>query len=239
VNTHLGGILKISNSGFKTPSLKAATLRRVEESLNDIICWAEKKSVTISVENVPYPLEELDESYSPLVGVFPRDFVEIAKQVNSKKLGVTIDFCHLWITYKTLREFLAIRDSRSSFAGVSTDDYLGLTSYELDSIDSFVRDPFGCFLRPLGGKVVHFHLADSCGSYVPGRGIVSEGKALGEGDLDLNSLRKSLNVVEQCSDKMDRVMIVLEAKEVDLDKPVNSLKSLIRLNELLRSGIVP
>lgn len=237
VNTHLGGILKVTDSGFRIPALKEATLNRVEESLNDVISSAERKSVTISIENIPYPLQELVEGYSPLIGVFPQDFLKIVKDIDSKSLGVAIDFCHLWITHKTLREFLAVKNFHPLFAGVGTNDYVGLASYESDSIDAYARDPFDSFLKVLRGKVVHVHLADSDGLYVPGRSVVSEGNPLGEGDLDLDSLERSLVEIEQYSTKIRDVMIVLETKETDLSLPMNTMRSLMRLDELLRSGI--
>ncbi len=235
VNTHLGGILRIMDKGFKVPALKEITLNRVEGSLNDIISLAEGKGVTISIENVPYPLEEMATGYSPLIGVFPQDFLKIVRDIDSKSLGVTIDFCHLWITHKTLREFAAVKNSRPLFAGVGTDNYVGLVSYESDSIDSYARDPFGSFLKPLREKVVHIHLADSDGVYVPGRSVVSEGNPLGEGNLDLDSLKRSLMEIEKYSSRIGSVMIVLETKEVDLNRPINTLRSLMRLDGLLRS----
>jgi glutaredoxin-related protein len=179
------------------------------------------------------PLEEKVKGYSPLIGIFPGDFLKLVSDIDSKYFGVTIDFCHLWITYKTLKEFVAVRDTRSSFAGVRTGDYVGLASYESDSIDSYARDPFGGFFSSLSEKIVHIHLADTSGLYVPGRCVVSEGNPLGEGDLDLDSLARSLDKIEQYSSKTRPVMIVLETKEVDLNKPLNSLKSLMKLDELL------
>jgi sugar phosphate isomerase/epimerase len=235
VNTHLGGLVNIKDKGFIVPALKEVALSRVEESLRDITSLAEKKDVTISIENVPYPIEELAEGYSPLIGIFPKDFLEIIGDVGSKNIALTIDFCHLWMTHKTLREFVAVKNSHSVFVGVVPDDYVGLTSYESDSIDSYARDPFGSFLKPLREKVTHLHLADSKGLYVPDRSMISEGDPLGEGDLDLDSLAQSLKEIEQYSTKARPVMIVLETKEADFNKPVNSMKSLIRLNELLRS----
>jgi sugar phosphate isomerase/epimerase len=235
VNTHLGGLVKTTDKGFKIPSLKEKALSRVQESLSDITSWSESKGVTISIENVPYPIEELVDGYSPLIGIFPKDFLEIVENIGSKNIAVTVDFCHLWETQKTLREFVAVKNSRSLFTGVRTDDYVGLTKYESDSIDSYARDSFDSFLKPLREKVAHLHLADSKGLYVPDRSMISEGDPLGEGDLDLDSLARSLKEIEQYSAKARPVMIVLEAKEADFNKPANSMKSLIRLNELLRS----
>lgn len=233
VNTHLGGVLSITDKGFKDPSVKKLTLDRVKESLTDIIGSVEGGGVTIAVENIPYPIEEILKGYSPLIGIFAEDFVEIVKDIDSKHLGVTVDFCHLWITYKTLREFVAIKACRSSYQGVSVDDYLGLTSYESDAIDSLVRDPFGSFVKPLGHRIVHIHLADSDGVYVPGKNKVSEGKPMGEGDLNLADLANSLKEIERCSRKPRSIMIVLEAKEANLAEPTNSLRSLSRLAKLI------
>jgi sugar phosphate isomerase/epimerase len=234
VNTHLGGVLSITDKGFNDPSVKKLTLDRVKESLTDIIGSVEGGGVTIAVENVPYPLEEILKGYSPLIGTFAEDFVEIIKDIDSKHLGVTVDFCHLWITYKTLREFVAIKTSRSSYQGVSVDDYLGLTSYESDAIDSLVRDPFGSFVKPLGHKIVHIHLADSDGVYVPRESNVSEGLPLGDGDLDLGTFAEWLREIGRSSVKRKHTMIVLETKEANLNNPANSLKSLIRLDGLMR-----
>lgn len=235
VNTHLGGILSVTDKGFIVPALKEKTLSRVEDSINDIVSLAEKKSVTVSIENVPYPLEELAKGYSPLIGVFPQDFARLVKDIDSKRLGVTIDFCHLWITYKTLTEFVKVKNSQSSFAQVEPEDYLGLPSYESDLIDSYARDPFGSFLELLRGKVVHIHLADSVGLYIPRMSVVSEGEALGDGDLDLDSFKRSLKEIGQYSRKTGPVMIVLEIKEVDFDRPVNTMRSLMRLEKLIKS----
>jgi sugar phosphate isomerase/epimerase len=235
VNTHLGGILSVTDKGFIVPALKEKTLSRVKDSVSDIVSFAEKKSVTVSIENVPFPLEELAEGYSPLIGVFPQDFARLVKDIDSKSLGVTIDFCHLWITYKTLREFLKVKNSESLFVGVEPEDYVGLASYESDSIDSYARDPFGSFLELLRGKVVHIHLADSDGLYVPGMSVVSEGGALGDGDLDLDSFKRSLKEIRQYSRKMGPVMIILEIREDDFDRPVNTMRSLVRLEKLIKS----
>lgn len=183
------------------------------------------------------PLEEIVKGYSPLIGIFPEDFLKLVKDIDSKNFGVTIDFCHLWITYKTLKEFVAVKNSRSSFAGVRTGDYVGLASYESDSIDSYARDPFGSFLNSLSEKIVHIHLADTSGLYVPGRSVVSEGNPLGEGDLDLDFLTRSLVRIQLYSSKARPVMKVLETKEVDLNEPVNSRRSLVKLDELLRAMI--
>jgi sugar phosphate isomerase/epimerase len=233
VNTHLGGVLKIADKDFKDPSVKKLTLDRVKESLVDIISCVEGRGVTISVENVPYPLEEILKGYSPVIGIFAKDFVEIVEDIDSKHLGVTVDFCHLWITYKTFREFVAIRTSRSPYQGISTGDYLGLTSYESDAIESFVADPFGSFVKPLGQWIVHIHLADSDGVYVPRESNVSEGLPLGDGDLDLGTFAESLREIGRLSVKRKRIMIVLEAKEMNFNKPANSFKSLIRLDRLV------
>jgi sugar phosphate isomerase/epimerase len=234
VNIHLGGVLSITDKGFNDSSVKKLALVRVKESLTDVIGSVEGRGVTIGVENVPYPLEEILKGYSPLIGIFAEDFVEITKDIDSKHLGVTVDFCHLWITYKTLREFVAIKTSRSSYGGVSVDDYLGLTSYESDAIDSLVRDPFGSFVKPLGHRIVHIHLADTDGVYVPRESNVSEGLPLGNGDLDLDTFAERLRDIERSTAKRKHTMIVLETKETNLNKPVNSLKSLIRLDGLIR-----
>jgi sugar phosphate isomerase/epimerase len=234
VNTHLGGVLEIVDTNFKDPSVKKLTLERVKESLADIISSVEGRGVTISVENVPYPLEEILTGYSPVIGIFAKDFVEIVRDIDSKHLGVTVDFCHLWITYKTLREFVAIKTARSPHKDISTANYIGLTSYESDAIESFVADPFGNFVRPLGQWIVHIHLADSDGVYIPREGKVSEGLPLGDGDLNLGTFAKWLREIGRLSVKQKRTMIVLETKEANLNNPANSFKSLIRLDRLMR-----
>jgi sugar phosphate isomerase/epimerase len=237
VNTHLGGITKtINKRSFSDPAVKKATLDRIKDALTNLVSRVEGRDVVLAIENVPYPLEETP-PYSPVVGIFPRDFSEILKDVDSKTIAVTVDFCHLWITYKTLKEFVAVRSSRSSFVGVSTDDYPGLTAYESSSIDSYARDPFGSYLKLLRQMVVHVHVADSGGLYVPSRSIVTEGNVLGEGDLDLDSFVRALRQIEQYSSKKERMMIVLETREVDFNEPMNSLRSLMKLDELLRTGI--
>jgi len=232
VNTHLGGIVKTTSDSFKNPAVKRATLDRLKESLAVLVGWLEGRSVTLSLENLPYPLEEMP-LYSPVVGIFPRDFSEILKDVNSENLAVTLDFCHLWITHKALREFIAIRNNNRQHEGVSITDYKGLSLYEREGIESLAINPFDAFVKPLCDEVAHIHVADSDGVYVPGKSKVSEGEPLGEGDLNLDALANSLRQIECCSRKVGHMMIVLEVKEANLAEPTNSLKSLSVLTKLI------
>jgi sugar phosphate isomerase/epimerase len=227
VNTHPGGIVKITNRNFSDPAVKRLALANLKESLAELVDWMEGRCVMLAVENIPYPLEELFQGYSPLVGIFPEDFVEIFRDIDSKVLGLTVDFCHLWITFKTLRGFRAMKKRNSSGRGTNVSGYLGLTSYESEAIKSFAGDPFEAFMNRLNEKVVHVHAADSDGVFVPGKSMVSEGIALGEGDLDLNSFARALREIERTRKQIEPVMIVLEPKELDFGNPRNSSKSQI------------
>nr|MDO8133040.1 sugar phosphate isomerase/epimerase family protein [Candidatus Njordarchaeum guaymaensis] len=234
VNTHPGGIVEITSDGFKNPSMKRATLDRLKESLADLVAWLEGRGVTLSVENVPYPLEEIVEGYSPLIGIFPGDLLELVSDIDSRNLRVTIDFCHLWITHKTLGGYIAIRNNDCQHEDVSITDYRGLSSYETEAIESLATNPFDAFVKSLCEKVAHIHVADSDGVYIPGKSRVYEGKSLGEGDLNLDALANSLREIERCSRRTGPMMIVLEAKEANLAEPTNSLKSLSKLAKLIR-----
>jgi sugar phosphate isomerase/epimerase len=232
VNTHLGGIVKITSDGFTNPTVKKVTLERLKESLADLAGWLERREVTLSVENVPYPLEQIVEGYSPLIGIFPEDFLELFSDIDSKNLGLTVDFCHLWITYKTLKEFITIKNRAGQYV-ISLADYRGLPLYEAEAIESYANSPFDAFVKPLSEKVAHIHVADSTGVYVPGKSNVSEGKPLGEGDLNLTDFVNSLKEIQRRSRNARSMMIVLESKEANLLEPINSLRSLSRLAKLI------
>lgn len=237
VNTHLGGIVRTrSNASFKDPSAKEVLLGRVKDSLVDIIGGIEQHDVTLAMENVPYPLEETPK-YSPVVGIFPRDFSEILKTIGSMNIAVTVDFCHLWITHKTMKEFSTIVDSHRAGGRVNAASYHGLTCYEADSIKALAVNPFEAFIKPLRERIIHIHVADSIGTYVPGTSRVSEGEPLGEGDLDLCAFADSLRQIESCSPNGKSIMIVLEPKEADFAKPLNALRSLLRLDNLIKTEI--
>jgi sugar phosphate isomerase/epimerase len=234
VNTHLGGIIRTtSKKSFCDPAVKNAMLKRVKDALIDLVGRVEGRNILLAIENVPYPLEEISYGYSPVIGIFPGDFLKILKEVGSRDLGITVDFCHLWITYKTLKVFLKAKDGDHSEEVVSPSHYRGLTSYEMDSIKSFVKDSFGGFVIPLCERIVHVHAADSKDVYVPGRSNVTEGNCLGEGDMDLAGFVQSLRKIESCSSTSVPMMIVVEPREVSFDNPLNSLRSLLKLNELI------
>jgi sugar phosphate isomerase/epimerase len=237
VNTHLGGITKTTNKrSFSDPAVKKATLDRIKEALTYLVSRVEGRGVILAIENVPYPLEETP-PYSPVVGIFPRDFSEILKDVDSKTIAVTVDFCHLWITHKTMREFLTITDSRCPSGKVKAASYRGMISYDVESIKSLAVSPFEAFTKPLCDRIAHIHVADSVGSYVPGMSRVSEGEPLGEGDLDLDAFADSLRQIESCSPSGKSIMVVLEPKEADFNKPLNALRSLLRLDNLMKTKI--
>jgi sugar phosphate isomerase/epimerase len=109
-----------------------------------------------------------------------------------------------------------------------------LTSYEADEIKLLAENPFEAFIKGLCGKVVHIHVADTDGTYVPGKSSVTEGKSLGRGDLDLEGFAKALQEIEGHSTARGSTMIVLEPKETDFDKPLNTLASLVKLGGLIR-----
>lgn len=237
VNTHLGGIFKTSNDrNFSDPTVKKKALDRITEALVDIVGKVEGLDVLLAVENMPYPLEETP-PYSPMVGMFPRDFSEIFEAVGSKSIALTVDFCHLWIVHKTIREFLTVADSRNTGDKTSADRYHGLTSYDAESLKSLADNPFEAFIKPLGDKIIHVHVADSDGTYIPGTSSVSEGKPLGEGDLDLDGLANSLKRIERCSPSGKPIMVVVEPREADFSKPLNALRSLLRLSDLIDTKI--
>jgi len=93
VNTHPGGIVKITSDDFKNPAVKRATLGRLKESLTVLVGSLEGRGVTLSIENLPYPIEEMSEGYSPLIGIFPGDFLELIGDIGSRNLGLKVDFC--------------------------------------------------------------------------------------------------------------------------------------------------
>ena len=235
VNAHLGGIIRIGrNRSFQDPAAKSALLGRVKDALIEITDRIEGRNVRLAIENIPYPLEEINRGYSPLIGVFPSDFSMILSDVDSKCLGMTIDFCHLWITHKTLKGFLmgSKRNHGSGAAHVSK--YRGLTSYEADEIEFLSENPFAAFIQRLSEKIVHVHVADTDGIYVPGKSNVTEGNSLGHGDLDLGGFANALWEIEEHSTKTGLIMIVLEPKEKDFDRPLNALASLMELGGLIR-----
>jgi sugar phosphate isomerase/epimerase len=233
VNTHLGGVVKITSEGFRNPTVKEATLERLKEPLADLAGWLDGREVTLSVENVPYPLEQIVEGYSPLIGIFPEDFLQLLSGIDSKNLGLTVDFCHLWITYKTLREFITVKNRTGQYGITSIADYRGLPLYEVEAIESYASSPFDAFVKSLREKVAHIHVADSSGVYVPGKSNVSEGEPLGEGDLNLTGFVNSLKEIQRCSRNARSMMIVLESKEANLLEPTNSLRSLSTLAKLI------
>jgi sugar phosphate isomerase/epimerase len=102
---------------------------------------------------------------------------------------------------------------------------------------SLADNPFQAFIKPLRGRIVHIHAADSDGVYIPGTSSVSEGKPLGEGDLDLDGFATSLKQIGASSLGERSIMIVLEPKETDFGKPLNALRSLIKLDDLLKTKI--
>jgi sugar phosphate isomerase/epimerase len=102
---------------------------------------------------------------------------------------------------------------------------------------SLAESPFEAFINPFRDRIVHIHAADSDGVYVPGTSSVSEGKPLGEGDLDLDGFAASLKQIGASPSGERPIMIVLEPRETDFSKPLNALKSLIKLNDLLRTKI--
>jgi sugar phosphate isomerase/epimerase len=235
VNVHLGGIVRIrGNRSFRDPAVKKAMLARVEDALSEIVDGIEGRNVQLAIENVPYPLEETP-PFSPMVGIFPSDFSEILMRIGSKRIGATVDFCHLWITHKTLRGFLMSAKTDRDGASTGLRGYSGLTLYEVDEIRSLAQNPFDAFAKRLSDRIVHVHVADTAGSFIPGKSDVTEGDPLGSGDLDLDGFVKALEEIGKHLAAREVRMIVLEVKEKDFNRPLNALTSLIRLEELLRN----
>jgi sugar phosphate isomerase/epimerase len=238
VNAHLGGIIGTRrNRSFRDPAAKSASLGRVKDALVDIAHRIEGRNVRLAIENVPYPLEEITRGYSPLIGIFPNDFSQILGEVGSKYLGLTIDFCHLWITHKTFKGLLASANKSSSGEATAFSTYSGLTSYEANEIESLAKDPFGAFIKRLRERVFHIHVADTVGTYVPGKSSVIEGSPLGSGDLDLQGLGEALHEIEEHSTAKGTKMIVLEPKETDFKRPLSTLASLINLKRLMKEKV--
>ena len=237
VNAHLGGIIAATHRGdLRSLEIKRAAMERVGNSLVDLTSRIEGRDVVLAIENIPYPLEETP-MYSPLLGIFPADFLEVLRAVGSKNLGVTIDFCHLWISHKSMKELVKSMGACGPSAKSVADDYQDLTLYEMNEIRSLADRAFDSFVERLKGEVVHVHAADSDGIYVPTKSRVSEGKALGEGDLDLESFAASLKNINACPTRFGYRMVVIEPKEADLSKPMNSLKSMLRLVDLIKKKI--
>lgn len=211
VNAHLNAIISRPDweaindlEAFRTESLDQA--RRSLLELREVV---HNTSVTLALENVPFPIESIDETppLSPYLGIFPGDFTWLFQQVPAPGFTYCFDICHAWINYKTARSWVEGQHPLS--------EYFGLFPHDADHLRTLAHTGPMWQLTPLLGRLSHLHLAETRGTYVPGTNTHEEGNPLDEGEILAAGFLDAVLAATRDAHPTRDFSLVLEIKERD------------------------